>query len=102
MKKQTPEEKIARLKEALKQKNSELKKYKQRDKYNKQASKETAKSKTQNRGKKTSNKRKHLSELPKTNLEQRIKERFSDVDTQNVLLELASNFISESSADSEA
>ena len=63
---------------------------------------ETAKSKTQNRGKKTSNKRKHLSELPKTNLEQRIKERFSDVDTQNVLLELASNFISESSADSEA
>lgn len=97
MKKQTPEEKIARLKEALKQKNSELKKYKQRDKYN-----ETAKSKTQNRGKKTSNKRKHLSELPKTNLEQRIKERFSDVDTQNVLLELASNFISESSADSEA
>ena len=40
MKKQTPEEKIARLKEALKQKNSELKKYKQRDKYNKQAKKQ--------------------------------------------------------------
>lgn len=100
MKKQTPEEKIARLKEALKQKNSELKKYKQRDKYNKQAKKQLkAKLKTEE---KTSNKRKHLSELPKTNLEQRIKERFSDVDTQNVLLELASNFISESSADSEA
>ena len=40
MKKQTPEEKIARLKEALKQKNSELKKYKLRDKYNKQAKKQ--------------------------------------------------------------
>lgn len=34
MKKQT------RLKEALKQKNSELKKYKQRDKYNKQVKKQ--------------------------------------------------------------
>ena len=40
MKKQTPEEKIAHLKEALKQKNSELKKYKQRDKYNKQVKKQ--------------------------------------------------------------
>ena len=101
MKKQTPEEKIARLKEALKQKNSELKKYKQRDKYNKQVKKQL-KAELKAEVKKTSNKRKHSSELPKTNLEQRIKERFSDVDTQNVLLELASNFISESSADSEA
>ena len=101
MKKQTPEEKIARLKEALKQKNSELKKYKQRDKYNKQVKKQL-KAELKAEVKKTSNKRKCLSELPKTNLEQRIKERFSDVDTQNVLLELASNFISESSADSEA
>ena len=51
MKKQTPEEKIARLKEALKQKNSELKKYKQRDKYNKQAKKQL-KAKLKTEGKK--------------------------------------------------
>ncbi len=101
MKKQTPEEKIARLKEALKQKNSELKKYKQRDKYNKQVKKQL-KAELKEEVKKTSNKREHLSKLPKTNLEQRIKERFTDVDTQNVLLELASNFTSESSVDSEA
>lgn len=100
MKKLTIEEKYARLKEALKQKNSELKKYKQRDKYNKKVKKQL-KAKVKTEEKKTSNKRKHLSELPKTNLEQRIKERFSDVDTQSVLLELASNFTSESSADFE-
>ena len=101
MKKLTLEEKMARLKEALKKKNSELKKYKQRDKYNKQVKKQL-KAELKTEQKKTSNKRKHLSELPKTNLEQRIKERFSDVNTQNVLLELASSFISGSSADSEA
>lgn len=107
MKKQTLEEKIARLEEALNQTKSELKKYKQRDKYNKdvksvlKAENKQLKSDLATEVKKTLN-RKRLSDLQHSaNLERKIKERFPDEETQSVLLELASSFTSESGADSE-
>jgi len=107
MKKQTPEEKMARLEEALNQTKSELKKYKQRDKYNKEV-KSTLKSELKQAKadlatevKKTLNRKRLSDEQHRVNLERKIKERLPGVDSQSVLSVLLSNFISESSADSE-
>lgn len=107
MKKQTPEEQIARLKEALSQTRSELKKYKQRDKYNKDVKSalkselKQTKANLATEQKKTLNRKKLSDTQHRANLERKIKERFPDEETQSVLLELASSFTSESGADSE-
>ena len=107
MKKQTPEETIARLEEALKQKNSEIKKLRQTVKYHKQTKgtlkteNKQLKSDLEAEVKKTSLRRKLSDKQLKENLERRIRERFPDVNSQSVLSELLSNYMSESAADSE-
>lgn len=107
MKKQTPEETIARLKEALKQKNSEIKKLKQTVKYHKQTKSDLKtenkqlKSDLETEEKKTSLRRKLSDKQRKEKLERRIKEKFPDVNSQSVLSELLSSYISKSAADSE-
>lgn len=106
MKKQTPEEQIASLKEAQNKLKLEIKNLKQAVKYHKEgksvlkAEVKHLKTDLAEEVKKTSKTRKRLRELQSANLERRIKERFPDEETQNVLLELASSFTSESDADS--
>ena len=107
MKKQTPEEKIARLKEALNKSKTENKKLRKALKYNKEV-KQTLKSELKQtkaslatEQKKTLIRKKLSDEQHRTNLERKIKERLPGVDSQSVLSVLLSNFISESSADSE-
>lgn len=107
MKKQTPEEQIARLIEAQNKLKLEVKNLKQAVKYHKEgksilkAENKQLKSDLAEEVKKTSRTRMCLSEQQSANLERRIKERFPDEETQNVLLELASSFTSESNADFE-
>ena len=107
MKKQTKDEQIARLKEKLKQKNYENKKLKQTIKYNKTVKAELKSENKQLKQdvecerKKTSIARKLSSKQHRENLQKRIRERFSEEDSQIVSSELASNFMSELNADSE-
>jgi len=105
MKNQNPQEEIARLKEALNQTKSELKKYKQRDKYNKET-KSALKSENKQlktgldaEVKKNSILKKLSDKQRRANLERKIKERLPDVDSQSVLSVLLSSYTSESNAD---
>ena len=107
MKKLTPEEQIAKLREELQQKNYEIKKLKQQVKYNKSVKSEVKTEKKQLQAdiecerKKTSIVKRLSDKQHKENLKRRIRERFSEEDSQIVLSELASNFMLELDADSE-
>ena len=108
MKKQTPQEEIARLKEALNKAKNEIKNLNRSLKYNKEV-KQTLKTELKQtktdlatEQKKTLNRKRLSDEQHRVNLERKIREKFSDDVSQSVLSVLLSSFTSESSADSEA
>ncbi len=107
MKKQTPEEKIARLKEALNKLKTENKNLRRALKYNQEVKQALKSDLKQTKASlatepKIALIRKKLSdEQCRTNIERKIKERLPGVDSQGVLSVLLSNIMPESSVDSE-